>query len=142
MRILLAGATGAIGKPLLSRLLADGHDVVATSRSAESAQKLTAQGAQGVVLDALDATAVNRVVAEAKPEVVIHQLTALPANITPKSMKASLVATNKLRRESVPAFTKAARDAGARRMLVQSISFVTAPQGPPVVDETAPLWTN
>ena len=142
MRVLLAGATGAIGRPLLKRLLAAGHEVVATTRSAESAEQLTAQGAEGVVLDAFDAEAVHRVVGEARPEVVLHQLTSLPADISPKAMKASIAVTNKLRRVTVPTFVNAAREAGARRIVVQSISFVTEPTGPAVVDETAPLWTN
>lgn len=142
MRILLAGATGAIGRPLLKRLLEEGHEVVATTRSDESARALSAQGADGVVLDAFDAVAVRRVVAEARPEVVVHQLTALPAEITPKAMRAALVQTNRLRRETVPVFAEAARNAGARRIVVQSISFVTAPEGPAVQDESARLWTD
>lgn len=142
MKILLAGATGAIGRPLLKRLLDDGHEVVATSRSAESAKALTRQGAEGVVLDAFDRAAVARVMAEARPEVAIHQLTALPAEVTPKAMKAAIVQTNRLRRETVTPFVTAARDAGARRAVVQSISFVTAPEGPPVLDETAPLYLD
>ena len=142
MRVLLAGATGAIGRPLLQRLLAEGHEVVATTRSEESAERLTAQGAEGVVLDAFDAPAVMRVVADARPEVVVHQLTSLPADVSPKAMKASISATNKLRRVTVPTFMRAARDAGARRIVVQSISFATEPQGPRVVDESAPLWTH
>lgn len=139
MRILLAGATGAIGRPLMERLLRDGHEVVATSRDAARAAALTAAGAEGVVLDAFDADAVRRVLADARPEVVVHQLTALPQDPTPKAMRESVTQTTRLRRETVPVFTEAARDAGARRIVVQSISFVTAPTGPDVVDETHPL---
>lgn len=142
MRILLAGATGAIGRPLLARLLDDGHDVVATTRDAARAADLTANGATGVVLDAFDSDAVRRVVAEAQPEVVVHQLTALPQNPTPKAMRQSLDATTRLRKDTVPVFVDAARSAGARRIVVQSISFVTAPTGPDVVDEDHPLYLD
>ncbi len=145
MRILLAGATGAIGRPLLTRLLADGHEVVATSRDAQRAAALTAQGAEGVVLDAFDTAAVHRVVAEANAEVVLHQLTALPENPAKgKNMQAGVAQTNRLRRETVPVFVDAARAAGARRIVVQSISFVVDPaRGPETtVDETAPLYLS
>jgi nucleoside-diphosphate-sugar epimerase len=142
VKVLLAGATGAIGRPLLDRLLRAGHDVVATSRDAARAQELTARGAQGVVLDALDAEAVRRVVADTRPEVVVHQLTSLPGEPDPKAMQASLEMTSRLRRETVPVFAAAARDAGARRIVVQSISFVTRPAGPVVLDEDAPLYLD
>jgi nucleoside-diphosphate-sugar epimerase len=73
---------------------------------------------------------------------VVHQLTSLPADPDPKTMQASLDLTSRLRRETVPVFTEAARDAGARRIVVQSISFVTRPAGPVALDEDAPLYTD
>jgi len=85
---------------------------------------------------------VRRVVAEARPEVVIHQLTSLPREPSPKAFKAAVATTTRLRRETVPVFTEAARDAGARRIVVQSISFVTAPEGPDIADETHPLYLD
>jgi nucleoside-diphosphate-sugar epimerase len=143
MRILLAGATGAIGRPLMTRLLDAGHEVVATTRDAARAAQLTAQGAEGVVLDALDPDAVRRVVVDARPEVVVHQLSSLPSDPADgTAMRASLARTSRLRRESVPAFAAAARDAGARRIVVQSISFVTAPTGADVVDEDHPFFLD
>ncbi len=142
MRILLAGATGAIGQPLLRKLVAAGHDVVATSRDAARAAQLTTQGATGIVLDAFDAGAVHQSIADTQPEVVIHQLTALPKSPSPRSIKSAVAQTTRLRRETVPVFASAARDAGARRIVVQSISFVTAPSGPAVVDETHPLYLD
>lgn len=140
MRIFLAGATGAIGRPLVDRLVADGHDVVGTTRDEARARELRERGADAVVLDAFDADAVHAAVRAAQPEVVIHQLTALPREADPKAMRAALDLTSRLRRETVPTFLAAAREAGARRAVVQSISFVTRPDGRAVHDEDAPLY--
>lgn len=139
MRVLVAGATGAIGRPLVGRLLADGHEVVGTTRDEARARVLREQGAKAVVLDAFDAGAVHRAVRDATPEAVVHQLTSLPQEPDPKAMAASLERTSRLRRETVPTFVEAARAAGARRVVVQSISFITRPDGRPVHDEDAPL---
>ena len=133
MRVLVAGATGAIGAPLVTRLRAEGHEVVGTSRR---------PGAADVALDAFDLDAVRRVVAEARPDVVVHQLTALPREPSPRGMGEALATTNRLRTETVPTFAVAAREAGARRVVVQSIAFVTRPDGPAVQDEDAPLWLD
>jgi nucleoside-diphosphate-sugar epimerase len=142
MRIFLAGATGALGRPLLSRLLVAGHDVVATSRDQAKAAALTAAGATGIALDAFDSDAVRQAIADVRPEVVIHELTALPQTLSPAELKQAVVTTTRLRTETVPVFAAAARDAGARRIIVQSIAFATAPTGPRVVDENHPLYTD
>lgn len=142
MRVFLAGATGAIGRPLVARLVADGHEVVGTTRDPARVEALRAAGAEPVVLDAFDAAAVRDAVVAARPEVVVHQLTTLPQDPTPKSMAAAVDANARLRRETVPTFVDAARAAGARRVIAQSISFVTKPDGRPVHDEDAPLWAD
>jgi nucleoside-diphosphate-sugar epimerase len=139
MKVLVAGATGAIGRPLVARLLADGHAVVGTTRDEARARALREQGAEAVVLDAFDVEGVHAAVRAAAPEVVVHQLTALPQEPDPKAMGPALALTSRLRRETVPTFVDAARAAGARRVIVQSISFVTRPDGRPVHDEDAPL---
>jgi nucleoside-diphosphate-sugar epimerase len=139
MRIFLAGATGAIGRPLVERLLADGHEVTGTTRDAGRAEQLRARGVTPVVLDAFDTAAVHAAVRAAEPEVVVHQLTALPQQPDPKHMAAAVQMTGRLRRETVPDFIAAAHEAGARRILVQSISFVTQPDGRPDHDEDAPI---
>jgi len=142
VRIFLAGATGAIGRPLVARLLAEGHTVVGTTRDARRAEDLRAQGAEPVVLDAFDADAVRRAVADAEPEVLIHQLTALPHKPGRRAVGEGARLTGRLRRETVPAFLDAARAAGARRAIVQSIAFVTRPDGRPVHGEDAPLYLD
>jgi nucleoside-diphosphate-sugar epimerase len=142
VKVFVAGAGGAIGRPLVDRLVADGHSVVGTTRDEGRARTLRAQGAEAAVLDAFDAAALRAAVLAAEPEVVIHQLTALPAQADPKLMPAALALTNRLRRETVPTLLTAATEAGARRALVQSIAFVTRPDGSPVHDEDAPLYLD
>lgn len=142
MRVFLAGATGAIGRPLTARLLADGHEVTAMTRSPESALAFEADGAKSAVVDAFDASAVRGAIAAAEPEVVIHQLTALPSSGGGRAFLKGLALTDRLRRETVPVMIEAAAAAGARRAIVQSISFVTAPDGREIHDESAPLWTD
>lgn len=97
MKVLVAGATGVLGRALLPVLVAAGHEVVGTTRSADRARSIEAAGATGVVCDALDRDAVHRAVAAAAPDAVIHQLTALPDSFGKLSRGAE--ATNRLRRE-------------------------------------------
>jgi nucleoside-diphosphate-sugar epimerase len=130
VKVFLAGATGAIGRPLVRMLLADGHELTGMTRSAAKAQELRAAGAQAVVADALDAPAVTRALAEAGPEVVINQLTAIPARIDPRKVERDFALTNRLRTEGTRILIEAARAAGAERMIAQSIVLVYAP-GPP-----------
>ena len=130
MKVFLAGATGAIGRQLVPMLIADGHEVTGTTRSSERARALEAQGAQAAVLDALDARAVEAAVSAAAPEVVIHQLTALPQRIDPRKIKRDFELNDRLRGEGTRILVDAARAAGARRIIAQSIAFSYAP-GPP-----------
>ena len=78
MKIFIAGATGAIGHPLISRLVAAGHDVVGMTSSERSLQTLREAGAEGVVANALDAQAVQLAMNKARPDAVIEELTSLP----------------------------------------------------------------
>ena len=142
MRVFLAGASGVIGARLLPRLLDAGHDVVALARSDERAQTLRAAGAEAVVADALDAGALHAAITGARPEVVVNQLTALPAVIRPRHYAADLAATTELRRSAYPVVARAAAAAGARRVISQSVSFMLEPAGPWVRDESAPLMTD
>ena len=111
MRILVAGATGAIGRELVPELVAAGHEVTGTSRSVERASELVALGATPAVLDALDPVATKATVEWARPDVIVHQLTALPK--VPDLRKRDIYeATDRLRREGTANIVAAAVDAG------------------------------
>jgi 2-alkyl-3-oxoalkanoate reductase len=139
MRVFVAGATGAIGRPLLEQLVAAGHEVTGTTRSESKTQAIGAAGAHAAVCDALDAAAVRVAVAEAQPEVVVHQLTALPDRFDPRN-KSIYDATNRLRDEGTRNLLEASREAGVRRFVSQSIAFSYAHgPTPDVKDEDAPL---
>jgi nucleoside-diphosphate-sugar epimerase len=142
MRVLLAGATGVIGRPLVPLLRAAGHDVVGLTRRPDRLPALAAVGAQGRVVDALDPAAVDAVVADVRPDAVIDQLTALPERYDPRRLDDFYGATNRLRRDGTAALLAAAEAHGARRYVLQSISFLTAPEGPDVLDEDARPWTD
>ena len=139
MRVFVAGATGAIGRPLIPRLLEAGHEVTALARTPEKARVLEEQGVETALADAFDREGVREAVVTARPEVLIHQLTALPHRLNPRKYAKATEPTSRLREQAAPYFLAAAREAGVRRVIFQSISFMVAPQGPPVVDETAPL---
>jgi nucleoside-diphosphate-sugar epimerase len=135
MKIFLAGGTGAIGRPLITELLARGHDVVALTRFPEKARAL---GIEPAIADVFDTDAVKAVVAHAQPEVVIEQLTALPRTYTRESLSAAAALNNRLRSEGGANVLAAARAAGVRRYLRQSIAFWAVP-GPGLADEETPL---
>ena len=139
MRIFLAGAGGVIGRRLVPLLLAAGHEVTGTARSPERAQAIAAAGATPVVVDAFDAAALRTAVEQARPEVVINQLTALPPRWEPLKPE-FYAATNRLRGEGTRNLLAAADAAGVRRLVWQSISFAyAAGDQPEVKDEDAPL---
>jgi nucleoside-diphosphate-sugar epimerase len=137
--VFVAGASGAIGRPLVPLLVTAGHEVTGTTRSRERAEQIGAAGATPVVVDALDAHALRRAVGAAGPEVVVHELTALPDRFDPRR-RDIYDATNRVRREGTRNLLDAARVAGARRFVCQSIAFAYAPgAAPEVKDEDAPL---
>jgi nucleoside-diphosphate-sugar epimerase len=139
MRVFVAGASGAIGRPLLPQLIATGHEVTGTTRTEEGAETIRAAGARPAICDALDAQALHAAVIEAGPEVVVHHLTALPQRFDPRD-KEIYAPTNRLRSDGTRTLLDAARAAGARRLICQSIAFAYAPGSQPEVkDEDAPL---
>ena len=135
MRVFVAGATGAIGRPLVRQLVEAGHEVTGTTRSESRARELRDAGAKPAVCDALDAAALRAAVERAQPEVAIYQLTDLPQEW---STRYQYGATGRLRSEAGRNLIEAAQAEGARRVLAQSIAFVYAPTGGPVKDEEAP----
>ena len=139
MRVFLAGAAGAIGRRLVPLLVAAGHEVTGTTRSPERAETIRAAGATPAVVDALDADALRAAVEQAAPEVVIHQLTSLPERFNP-AKRHGYDATNRIRREGTRNLLAAARAAGARRFVCQSVAFAYAPGvRPEIKDEEAAL---
>ncbi len=140
MRVFLAGAGGAIGRSLLPRLIEAGHDVTGLSRSEERAGAIRAAGAKALVCDVFDADGLAEGVAAASPEVVVHEMTSLPDRIDLR--KPDYGPNNRIRREGTRNLLGAARAAGTRRVVAQSIAFMYAPVGGPVKDEDAPLMTG
>jgi 2-alkyl-3-oxoalkanoate reductase len=119
-----------IGRRLVPQLLRAGHDVTGMTRSPERAAALRAQGIEGVAADVLDPEAVARAVAEARPEALIHQATSIPAAINPRKMERDFALNDRIRSEGTANLVRAARAAGTRRIVAQSIAFAYAP-GPP-----------
>ena len=134
MKVFVAGASGVIGLPLVRQLAEAGHEVTGTTRREEKAGPIREAGGTAALCDALDAAALEAAVRAAGPEVVINQLTSLPERNEPR--KASFFeATNRVRREGGANLLAAARAAGARRFVTQSICFLYAPEGDRVKDE-------
>ena len=140
MRVLVIGATGAIGTRLLPQLRQAGHEVIGTSRSAAKAGQLRSLGAEPFVLDALDPDAVRRTFAASRPDAVIYQATAL-ANLSDlKHFDRSFAPTNRLRTEGVDMMLAAAKEAGVSRIVAQRYaSHRYARVGGPVKTEEDPL---
>jgi nucleoside-diphosphate-sugar epimerase len=138
LRIFLAGASGAIGRRLIPLLLADGHSVTGTTRSATKAAELEAHGVAPVVVDVFDAGALRAAVVKTSPDIVMHQLTDLPQVLDPAQMATSRQRNTRLRIEGTANLIAAARAAGARRLIAQSIAFAYA-DGPEPHPETDPL---
>jgi nucleoside-diphosphate-sugar epimerase len=122
MRVLLIGASGAIGTRLVPRLRQRGHEVTGSSRSPGKAGRLRALGAEPIVLDVLDATAVREAVAATRPDAIIYQATALTGVGFGRNLDRSFALTNRLRTEGTDTVLAAARDAGVSRIIAQSFA--------------------
>jgi nucleoside-diphosphate-sugar epimerase len=141
MRILIAGASGAIGRALVRRLRANQHEVFALTQSRDSAAVLKEIGAEPVIADALDAAAVKAAVGQIRPDAVINELASLPRHYTPVEMKAAAERDRKVRVEGNINLLAVLRDAGVRRYLLQSSGFWYAP-GPGLADESVKLISS
>jgi nucleoside-diphosphate-sugar epimerase len=139
MKVFVAGASGAIGRPLVRRLVAAGHEVTGMTRSEDRAAEIREAGAAAVVCDVFDAPALEAAVRKAAPEVVVHELTALPARLDYKAKQDPLAPTNRVRTEGTRNLLAAAKAAGARRLIAESVAFFYKPEGEWVKDESAPL---
>jgi 2-alkyl-3-oxoalkanoate reductase len=141
MRVFLAGASGAIGHPLVPKLLAAGHEVTGMTRSEARAEQVRAAGADAAVVDVFDAAALRGAVEAAAPEVIVHELTALPDRIDFRK-EDTYAATNRLRTEGTRNLIDAARASGARRFICQSIAFAYRMDGEALKTEDDPLLTD
>jgi nucleoside-diphosphate-sugar epimerase len=138
MKVLIAGASGAIGRPLVRRLNEARHRVFALARSPNSARVVSELGAEPVTGDALDAASVKAAITRVQPDVVINQLTSLPRHYTAAEMRAAAERDRKVRIEGNANLLAALWDAGVRRYLLQSSAFWYAP-GDGLADESAPF---
>ncbi len=137
MRVFIAGATGAIGLPLVRALCTLGHQVIGMTRAGPRVDRLRELGADTSAADAFDSTAVLDAMVAAAPDVVIDQLTWLPSN--PADLLKSLPNDTRLRREGGGNLLSASKAVGVRRYIIQSRGFyLDAPEGQ-LADETAKL---
>jgi nucleoside-diphosphate-sugar epimerase len=134
VKILVAGATGAIGRPLIKSLTLAGHTTFGMVRSQSSSASLSDSGAEPVIADALDALSVNAAVTKVRPDVIINELTSLPKHYTATDMKAAAERDARVRLEGNKNLIAAAQQTGVRRFLVQSTGFWYAP-GKGLADE-------
>ena len=142
MKIFVAGATGALGRPLVAQLVKNGHQVTGMTRSKAKQDLLRELGARPVVADALDPDAVARAVAEAEPDVIVHQLTAIGA-FNPRRMERDFAATNRLRTEGTDHLLAAGRAVGVKRFVAQSFApWPYARTGGMVKSEDDPVDTT
>jgi nucleoside-diphosphate-sugar epimerase len=140
MRVLVVGASGAIGVRLVAQLAERGHEVTGTFRSPGHAGRVRAAGAEPVALDLLDAAAVRQAVGQLRPDAIIHQATALASMKFTRNLDRGFAATNRLRIEGTDALLAAAREYGVRRFVAQSFaSYRYIREGGPVKSEDDPL---
>jgi nucleoside-diphosphate-sugar epimerase len=129
MKIFLAGATGAIGRLLVPRLLKAGHDVIGTTRTPAKTVFITEMGARPVVIDALDREALHLCLETERPDVVIHQMTDLATR--------DFAANTRLRIEGSRNLVDAAKAAGVQRMIAESIAWMYGPGASPASEDEA-----
>ncbi|HLR85349.1 MAG TPA: NAD(P)-dependent oxidoreductase [Nocardioidaceae bacterium] len=141
MRVFVAGATGAVGRPLIRMLVEAGHDVVGTTSRPANNDAITEAGATAVVMDGLDPASVRTAVVESRPDVVIHQLTALKAMTgNMRKFDAEFAVTNRLRVEATDSLIAAAQESGTKRFIAQSFTGWTNPRtGGGLATENEPL---
>jgi 2-alkyl-3-oxoalkanoate reductase len=140
MNIFLAGATGAVGRALVPKLLERGHTVTGTTRSPEKAEALRALGVTPVIVDGLDRDAVIAAVAAARPDAIVHEMTALSEMSDLRHFEREFAATNRLRTEGTDNLLAAARAAGVARFVAQSYAgWPYERRGGPVKTEDDPL---
>jgi nucleoside-diphosphate-sugar epimerase len=137
MRVFVAGATGAIGRRLIPRLVASGHHVTATTHTQAKADRLRALGADPVVVDGLDAAGMTKAVIDARADAIVHQMTALAGTPDMRRFDRWFATTNELRTRGTDILLAAATEAGVGRFVAQSYTGWTNPRtGGPVKSES------
>jgi len=139
MKVFVAGGSGIIGRALIPRLVAAGHDVAVTTRHESKVALLASLGAVPFVLDALDEKSLAAAVRSFRPDAVMNQMTSLPPHYNPRRLRSWYAATSRLHVVGTRNLLRAAAEVGARRFVYQSIAFMYAMSGPGVVDENASL---
>jgi nucleoside-diphosphate-sugar epimerase len=143
MRVFVAGATGAIGQRLVPLLVDAGHEVVGTTRTPSKADGLRLIGATPVVLDGHDGEAVRQAVLDARPEVVVHQMTSLGGDLDMRRFAESFAETNRLRTDATDHLLAAAMETGAHRFVAQSFAgWPNEHRGGPIKTEEDPTNTS
>lgn len=137
MNIFIAGGSGAIGRQLVPMLVQQGHRVVAMTRTPLGAARLEGMGAAPVIGDVFDPVRLTELARQAAPELVIHQITAFGATDADP-----LAETLRVRTEGTRNLVAAAQQAGARRLVTQSISFICKPVASGLTDEDSPLYLD
>jgi nucleoside-diphosphate-sugar epimerase len=127
MKVLVAGATGVIGRRLVPMLIEAGHEVIGMTRSQAKADALEEAGATPLVCDVFNANLLHDRVKEAQPEVIVHEMTDLPPAIDPRKAEIQMAGTDRIRTEGTANLVAAALAAGTRRMVAHSIAFAYAP---------------
>jgi 2-alkyl-3-oxoalkanoate reductase len=143
MKVFVAGASGALGKQLVPELVEQGHEVTGMTRTQAKQDLVREMGARPAVADGLDPEAVAQAVAEAEPDVVVHQLTAINPGKLGRSIDKLFTLTNRLRTEGTDHLLAAARAAGAKRFIAQSFAGWPFERiGGPVKTEEDPLQSS
>lgn len=127
MKVFVAGANGAIGRPVVKALLSASHEVIGAATTAAGAESLRSQGVEGVVLNVLDQDAVSRAIERFRPSAIIDELTSLPKRYTPADMRAAAPRDRQGRLEGGGNLHGAAIRFGVKRYVVQSTGFFYGP---------------
>jgi nucleoside-diphosphate-sugar epimerase len=139
MKVLIAGATGVLGRQLVPKLIANGHEVAGTTRTPTKEAALRQAGATPFVVDLLDPEAVARAVAAFEPEVIVHEATSL-SSVDMRHFDRAFALTNRLRTEGTDHLLAAGRAVGVRQFIAQSFAgWPFARSGPLVKTEDDPL---
>jgi len=143
MRVLVAGATGVLGRPLLPLLTSVGHEVIAFGRPGGRTAGLTGPGVSTAIADPFDHRQVAKAVRDARPDAVVHLLTSIPAQLNLRRIGSEFAVTNRLRSETTRYLVDAAAEVGASRVISQGVAFVYDPAAvaqDELANEDTPLW--